>query len=315
MKFFFLSVLLFLNSIGYSQNSRFEDIHTLRKNAKNKNLPIAVLRETTKIKTLPAPFSKVVLTLPENDTVVLIDYKGGYWGVKHDDQVGYITELRIIETELSKDFKRSKIQQRKFERQIKHKIDSLNHEIVVLKKALDDSIREIARIKEKLRVELLNERLKNFANLSLENQWSLLKKINGCLGGGQYCTDGKCGHEYCVMTTNPHWNFFLSQNPTQTAKFLIEQIPDTAMTNTHTCPFQLAWSGELAIYSLQFIFSMNWLDLSPTYKKYKEIELTGWATSQQAFLWEIIMSPAKVEKMQKYWRKRVQMELNNDHGR
>lgn len=311
MKYFLLTVLLLMNLYTYSQNNRFEDINVLRKNSKNKNLPEAVLRESGKIRSLPAPFSDLILSLPAKDTVILIDYKGGYYGVKHDNQVGYITELRIIETESTRDFKKSKIQQQKLEKKIKHKLDSLNQEIIALKKAVDDSIHDINYKKEQLREELLNARLKNFENLSIENQWNLLREVKGCLGGGQHCRDGKCGHEYCVMSINPHWNYFLKQDSIETAKFLIKQIPDTSMTNTHTCPFQSARSGELAIYSLQFIFNMNWLELSPTYKKYKEIELTGWPTSAQAFLWEIIANPAEAENMQKYWRKRVQTELKN----
>jgi len=295
--------LLLVNSICISQTIDFNDIKYLKKNSGNKDNIYGEVKKETKLRIGDSPLDKIIHTFVESDSVLLIDFKGGYWGVKYEEELGYISDLYIVESDEIEEFKQEKIEVRLFENKMLTIIDSLDNNIEILKNSLQDSINKIERSKRTLYEEINIRKLENFENLSVENQWELLLKIGGCLTGGQYCENDKCGGEGCVMSNSKYWKTFLVRPREETVDFLINEIADTTETKIHTCPFFAAKTGEVAIYSLQFIYRTNWDDLSQEYKRFKEVEKTGIETSYQTFIWKIIEEEKELKKMQENWRK------------
>jgi len=302
-KSIYILSLIILNLVCYSQPGNLENINSLRVNSDNNDNINGIIRENAKIRLSPSPLDEIIHTFTKNDTVLLIDFQGGYWGIKHKEQIGYVSELFVIETEEIKEFKQEKIKDQKFEKQILLEITSLDNMIVELRKSVEDTIRQIEKKKYSLQQQIIKSRLNNFENLSVENQWNLLMKIGGCLTGAQYCSNGKCGGAGCVMSNSKYWNYFLKQPETKIVDFLILKIANTEDTEVHTCPFYSAKEGEVAIYALQFIYKTNWDDLSTDYKKYKEVEKTGVETSYQSFIWSIIGNENELKKMQQNWER------------
>jgi len=294
--------LLLSNLICTSQTIDFSDLKYLSKNSGNKDNINGIVKNGTKLRIGNSPLDKTIHTFIESDTVLLIDYKGGYWGIKYKEEFGYIPELYLITDNKTEEFKQEKIKVHIFETKILTIIDSLNDNIEALKSILKDSINKLERSKIQLSDEINNRKLENFENLSVENQWELLLKVGGCLTGGQYCINGKCGGEGCVMSKSKYWRTFFARPKEETVEFLINEISDTTKTKIHTCPFFTAKTGEVAIYSLQFIYKTNWEDLSKDYKTYREIEKTGVETSYQSFIWKIIEDEDELKTMQENWK-------------
>jgi hypothetical protein len=99
---------------------------------------------------------------------------------------------------------------------------------------------------------------KNYNIIELKKEWDSLTNVKGCLSGGQWIKDKKWGGEGCILTIDKAWSSFLFEaDKGELALFLINQLPDKTTTQIHTCPFENATKGELALYCLQGISKVN----------------------------------------------------------
>jgi hypothetical protein len=100
--------------------------------------------------------------------------------------------------------------------------------------------------------------LKNRNIIELKKDWDSLTNVKGCLSGGQWIKDKKWGGEGCILTIDKAWNSFLFETDKgELALFLINQLSDKTTTQIHTCPYENATKGELALYCLQGISKVN----------------------------------------------------------
>jgi len=116
----------------------------------------------------------------------------------------------------------------------------------------------------------------NYHSKKIQNNWTiktipekwiyLSDSSSACLTGGENCKNGHCGNEGCALSNNIHWKHFLNLNKNELSTFLIGQFNNQDTTQIHTCPFDNATKGELAVYCLQHIYKVNWYDLVPQYK-------------------------------------------------
>ncbi len=143
--------------------------------------------------------------------------------------------------------------------------------------------------------------LKIYTELELTNLWDSLCHIHDCLTGGQRVYEGKWGGEGCVLTLNKQWvNFLYKTDKKQLSSFLIQQLPDNAETQIHTCPHNDATKGELALYCLQGISKINFYELSPEFAL-NDVEVAKKYRNHQAWIWHIQSSKKELEDLQKLW--------------
>lgn len=138
-------------------------------------------------------------------------------------------------------------------------------------------------------------------------KWDSLCQIKGCLVGGQRVWKGKWGGEGCVFSINKDWVHFLSNvEKKQFAEFLIQQIPNSEKSKIHTCPFDVATKGELAIYCLQGLYLTNFYDLSPIFSKNDSLISKKYKGSEQNWIWHIQKSKPLVDTLQKLWSQKLE---------
>ena len=139
--------------------------------------------------------------------------------------------------------------------------------------------------------------------INLDSLWkSLLFKEEGCLVGGQYVYDGRFGGEGCVMSTSEDWKLFFSLDKKKITDFLITKITaNTTKTKIHTCPYEDALEGEIAVYSLQKIFLINWYDFAE-FVKHKNKLLNNSDINHQKLLQSILTNSSKREILINCWK-------------
>lgn len=165
--------------------------------------------------------------------------------------------------------------------------------------------------KESNRESLVNTNisLKQYSELEFKQKWDSLCLIKGCLVGGQRIWQGKWGGEGCAFSLDKSWQEFVFKTDKKgLTEFLINQIPDKTQSKLHTCPFDLASKGELAIYCLQGLNSINFYDLSPDLMKIQQGGTKKYK-SEQAWIWAIQSSKSKTSELQNLWRN----ELNKSN--
>lgn len=140
-----------------------------------------------------------------------------------------------------------------------------------------------------------------------DNWFFLADSVSGCLVGGEYCYNGKCGGEGCCFDIDERWENFFKQNEIEIAEFLLTQLSDTTKTKVHVCPFFVATKGELAIYCLQRIYKINWFDLDTKYSKYTDGTLMGGVDyySRQAELQKELSSNDGIVLLTGKWKERI----------
>ncbi len=146
-----------------------------------------------------------------------------------------------------------------------------------------------------------------YSDIELKLFWDSLCLKKGCLTGGQYVRDdGKWGGEGCAFSIDNQWKTFLFKtDKQQLGAFLIQQLKDKSKTQTHTCPYDVATKGELAIYCLQGILKTNFFELSKEttlsdrnlYKKYG---------SEQNWVWHIQSRKQEIEELQRLWKLKLE---------
>jgi hypothetical protein len=130
--------------------------------------------------------------------------------------------------------------------------------------------------------------------IQLKKDWDSLINVKGCLSGEQWIKDKKWGGEGCILTIDKAWNSFLFETDKgELALFLIIQLSDKTITQIHTCPFENATKGELALYCLQGISKVNFDEILGFESKKK--------IRSQKEIWLIQRSDERIEKLQKVW--------------
>lgn len=118
--------------------------------------------------------------------------------------------------------------------------------------------------------------------LPLDQQWRSLYQTSSCLTGGQDWSPE--ASEGCVLATPP-WRAFLARPQGELVPFLLQRLSSQKTTHVHTCPYQPAREGELAVYALQHALQVNY---------------TG-APSQEA-LWERLQTQNGREQIKSFFR-------------
>jgi hypothetical protein len=85
----------------------------------------------------------------------------------------------------------------------------------------------------------------------------------------------------------------------------LKQLKDKSKSQTHTCPYDVATKGELAIYCLQGIFKTNFYNLTKEpalsdenlYKKYG---------NSQNWVWHIQNTKREIEELQRLWKSKLE---------
>ena len=81
----------------------------------------------------------------------------------------------------------------------------------------------------------------------------------------------------------------------------ITKPSDTTKTKIHTCPFFVATTGEMAVYSLQHIHKKNWFDFSE-FKEYKDKEYKSATEQPQMWLQNILKSETDRKKLAELYK-------------
>jgi hypothetical protein len=150
-----------------------------------------------------------------------------------------------------------------------------------------------------------NNAVKVYSDMELKQFWDSLCRKKGCLVGGQSNNTNnnrEFGGEGCAFSIDKQWRDFLFKtDKKQLAAFLIEQIREKSKTRTHTCPYDLATKGELAVYCLQGISKVNFDDLSPEFKLVQEKH-----KYKQSGILAILNSKKQRTELQKLWKKKFE---------
>jgi hypothetical protein len=286
-----LFFIMFKTLFCYSQKSNF--IH------EKKDFNKITISKDAKIKKEPNANSDVIYYVTTDSQVEFIDFYSDYWNVKLDTIYGYVSDLWVVNSPYVIKVKESVSNDKQFLRESVKKQNLIDFEIQRKNLQLSIIIDSLNELKNELKDETLKLRFQNFETLPMAKQWDLLTEFGGCLVGGQYCSNGTCGGEGCVLTKNKYWLYFLNSVSQSKIDFLINRMGDTTDTNLHTCPFYSTKQGEIAVYSLQFIFKINWYDFSIEYLEL--IENSDDSISVQEILWEILSTDDKLKKLKGYW--------------
>jgi len=106
------------------------------------------------------------------------------------------------------------------------------------------------------------ERNEKFYKMETDSLWNYLAKQGGCLTGNQYSLFVENSGEDCVMVESEIWDIFFKRDKKELTDFLFSKMADTMESSIHTCPFDVATNGELAVYCLQKIHGKNWFDFN-----------------------------------------------------
>ena len=141
---------------------------------------------------------------------------------------------------------------------------------------------------------------------SIAEQWNFMVfDKGGCLGGEQYVSNKEFKRERKPLVfSQKEWKKFAENDKTELTEFLIAKLSDTTKTKVHTCPFFGATNGEMAVYSLQHIHTINWLEFSE-FKEYKD-RAYGNATDQpQMWLQHILKNETERNKLAELYRNQL----------
>jgi PBP1b-binding outer membrane lipoprotein LpoB len=136
---------------------------------------------------------------------------------------------------------------------------------------------------------------------SIAEQWNFMVfEKGGCLGGTQFVSEKK--REIPTMVfSETEWKKFAENDETELTEFLITKLSDTTKTKVHTCPFFGATNGEMAVYSLQHIHNINWLEFSE-FKEYKDREYENATDQPQIWLQNILKNETERNKLVELYR-------------
>lgn len=138
---------------------------------------------------------------------------------------------------------------------------------------------------------------------SIAEQWNFIVfEKGGCLGGEQYVSDKEFKREQKPLVfSEMEWKKFAENEKTKLTEFLITKLSDTTKTKVHTCPFFVATNGEMAVYSLQHIHNINWLEFSE-FKEYKDREYGNATDQPQMWLQNILKDETERNKLAELYR-------------
>lgn len=146
------------------------------------------------------------------------------------------------------------------------------------------------------------QKTKIYNEMSLDSLWKHLAfEKGGCLTGGQYYENNHIGNEGDVMTKQLGWISFVKREKSKTLPFLFGKLNQVDTTKIHTCPFQNATEGELAVYTLQIIFRKNWYDFEE-FNSFKNKAIGEASENHQGWLNQILKNENKRKQLISCWK-------------
>jgi len=137
--------------------------------------------------------------------------------------------------------------------------------------------------------------------------WQELLKTEGCLVGQQDAVD-QIGEGSCLRESA--WQRFIKEASPETVDFLRNKLLSTEPTAIHTCPYQSATEGELALYILQHVTKKLWKDydgsddeLNRFLETWKAPEDQAGAIGEQNMIWEMLANEAFVNSLQTFYQR------------
>ncbi|MEO1031073.1 MAG: hypothetical protein AAFX55_06695 [Bacteroidota bacterium] len=144
----------------------------------------------------------------------------------------------------------------------------------------------------------------NYAQKDLDSLWTevAFTKQSTCLLGTQYTFDREGERFKQTVFNKEPWQLLSQYDKQKTTAFLLGKLADTTKTNIHTCPFMGASNGELAVYALQQIHSINWYDFDE-FSAYANRDITSATDSPQGWLLAILSDDSERKKLEALFRK------------
>ena len=141
--------------------------------------------------------------------------------------------------------------------------------------------------------------------IQLDSLWNIMVfEDGGCLTGGQFVRNGQFGGEACVMTDHHRrgkkWGSFFRHSRDELTLFLTTKLSDTTITKIHTCPCSNSTNGEVAVYTLHYLYKTNWFDLEG-FESYGNKEGNGCEDNQQVWLQEVLLNEKSHLALKNQW--------------
>ena len=136
-------------------------------------------------------------------------------------------------------------------------------------------------------------------NFALQSRWKAITYSWNCLHGLPRISQedlrrGKFS-EGVRKEFGEMWASFLEADRSSLEAFLTEKLRSQRSTFAHTCVYQLAREGELAVYMLQQLNSKSWLKydgenelIRDSISDYRDETKEYWARLEQGLLWTIL---------------------------
>ncbi len=144
------------------------------------------------------------------------------------------------------------------------------------------------------------------ATQPLQKQWDRLLQRGGCLVGSQLHSERK--QHNSVFEMRKEWQVFFKTERGALNEFLLNKLGSSDTTRIHTCPFENAIEGELAVYCLQYIHQTNWYDLHKSYSQYNPSN-QDISASNNSQLW--LRKTLETPKQRKFLKKNWQILMHN----
>jgi hypothetical protein len=141
---------------------------------------------------------------------------------------------------------------------------------------------------------------------NLDSSWnSLLSRKTICIGGQQYRFDHPEMRVPLFFSTH-EWKAFTELDNSETGPFLLSFLDDTSTTKIHTCPFELATKGEMAVYALQQLTETNWYEFE-SFREYAAMPVSDNQNLQRS-LWAILQNEKKRETLKGEYQKLIEIK-------
>ena len=136
----------------------------------------------------------------------------------------------------------------------------------------------------------------------LEEVWNeMVFDKGGCLCGSQDWLPN-CSFEGSIFgySLKDEWEAFSARPLSQTVPFLTGRIDSTRETRVHTCPYQMAKEGEVAVYFLQHLLHANWTEYKGDNRVVQE-GITMHRGHRQRAIWYVLADPDAREELKRYF--------------
>lgn len=86
----------------------------------------------------------------------------------------------------------------------------------------------------------------------------------------------------------PDWRKLFADRSPDNIRFLIARLASRNKTNIHTCPFEMAREGEVAVYALERMFVRSWYDYRGNNRLLRDAITRAKIDLHQRQLWRVL---------------------------